>query len=53
MRFFQASNRLAWLFKESNDLPIVPKALMDKLTNFTLQNAGVRSDIREQYFVFL
>ena len=41
------------VIKESDDLPIVPKALIDKLTNVTLQYVGMRSDIREPYFVFL
>ena len=39
--------------RESDDIPIVPKALIDKFTNATLEYAGVRSDIREVYFVFL
>ena len=39
--------------KESDDLPIIPKAPIDKLTNVTLEYAGVRSDIGEAYFVFL
>ena len=38
---------------ESDDLPIIPKALIDELTNVTLEYAGVRSDNREVYFVFL
>ena len=41
------------VIKESDDLPRIPKALIDKLTNVTLEYAGVRSDIREAYFVFL
>ena len=41
------------VIKESGDLPIVPKAFIDKLTNVTLEQVGVRSDIRELYFVFL
>ena len=40
------------VIKESDDLPIIPKALIDKLTNVTLEYAGVRSGIREAYFVF-
>ena len=41
------------VIKESDDLPIIPKALIDKLTNVTLEYAGVRSDTREAYFLFL
>ena len=41
------------VIKESDDLPISPKALIDKLTKMTLEYEGVRSDIREAYFVFL
>ena len=41
------------VIKESDDLPISPKALIDKLTKMTLEYAGVRSDNREAYFVFL
>ena len=41
------------VIKESDDLPIIPKALIDKLMNVTLEYAGVRSDSRETYFVFL
>ena len=37
------------VIKESDDLPISPKALIDKLTKMTLEYAGVRSDIREAY----
>ena len=40
------------VIKESDDLPIISKALIDELTNVTLEYAGVRSDIREVYFVF-
>ena len=36
--------------KESDDLPIIPKALIDKLTNVTLECEGMRSDIREAIF---
>ena len=41
------------VIKKSDDIPIVPKALIDKLTNETLAYAGVRSDIRELHFAFL
>ena len=41
------------VIKDSDNLPIIPKALIDKLTNVTLEYTGVRSDIREAYFVFL
>ena len=41
------------VINESDDLPISPKVLIDKLTNVRLEYAGVRSDIRELYFVFL
>ena len=41
------------VIRESDDIPIVPKALMDKLTNVTLEYASERSDIRELYFVLL
>ena len=41
------------VIKESDDLPISPKALIDKLTKMTLEYEGVRSDITEAYFVFL
>ena len=41
------------VIKESDYLPISPKALIDKLTKMTLEYTGVRSDIREEYFVFL
>ena len=37
--------------KEVNGVPIVPKALIDKLTNVPLEYAGLRLDIRELYFV--
>ena len=40
------------VIKEPDDLPIIPKALIDKLTNVTLEYAGVRSDIREAYCLF-
>ena len=39
--------------KESNDVPIVPKELIERLTNVMLECAGVRSYIRELYFFFL
>ena len=41
------------VIKESDDLLIVPKALIDKLMNVTVEYAGVRSDIRELHFVFM
>ena len=40
------------VIEESDDLLIVPKALIDKLMNVTVEYAGVRSDIRELHFVF-
>jgi len=47
------SKSSSMVIKESGDLPIVSKALIDKLTNVTLEYAGVRSDIRELYVVSL
>ena len=34
------------VIKESDDLPIAPKALIERLTNVMLEYAGVRSDIK-------
>ena len=39
------------VINESDDLPISPKVLIDKLTNVRLEYAGVRSDISELYFL--
>ena len=41
------------VIRESDDILIVRKALIDKLTNVTLECTGVRLDIRELYLVFL
>ena len=38
------------VIRKSDDIPIVTKALIDKLTNVTVEYAGVRPDIRELYF---
>ena len=40
------------VIKESDDVPIVPKARIEKLTIVMLEHAGVRSGIRAFYFVF-
>ena len=40
------------VIKESDDAPIVPKALIEKLTIVMLEYAGMRSGIRALYFVF-
>ena len=40
---FRSSNMV---IRESDDMPIVPKMLIEKFTNATLEYSGVRSDIR-------
>ena len=38
--------------RESDDLPISPRVLIDKLINLMVEWLGMRSDIREWYFAF-
>ncbi len=37
---------------ESDDLPKIPRVLIERLINLILENVGVRSDMREWYFAF-
>ena len=49
------SNCKSWSIdiKELDDLPIVHKVLIERLTNVMSEHAGIRSDVRELYSAFL
>ena len=36
--------------RESDDLPKIPRVLIERLINVILENVGLRSDMREWYF---